>query len=741
MLNKTVFTILSLLFCLQLVGQEYYIEGFVSFRGIPIDNANVIDIKTNKSTTTDKKGFFKLFVDTIQPYQLRVEAKGYIDQIIEIEKNNIYSDSNVQSLNYIPLEPIFEQTFNNNFTSQTNTNITKTNLIQTAAPTLSDAISQVCGVWMLRPQYMNNSISIRGMTGNRNTVYLDGIPLNHSMLSTHPNGLLNLVNMFEVQSIDVTKGGSTVKHGDGSLGGVINITTASPDYFEHGFNAEFFGSTRISNSREFLINGGSEIATENFAVRYGLSVHSIGDIGNQSPTGYDQFGGHLKGFAYLGRSRLEFGYNGTANLNRSDIYPTVFGLYTKNKLQDQDRQMAYVKFNKVVRKGLFRIIQAKAAYQRFHEQIREPLSTYASYGLENTNNSGWLNLTGTSNLGEGWKMDTGLEFKQEFVNSFAYTADSTAGITPINDGTYLNDANYTNLSLYNIHKIHKSNWDFEVGIRGNWINLQGYFPFTNLIQVRSFSVAGNTKAVYQINPNHQLIANINSNYRTPTFEQFVYEDFDLNTTDTIYFPSFNPNLSSEHSINFELAYRVMKGRFNAQIALYHNQLFNTFVVTTALSSDFFPNILSSSYENLGRGYVQGVELDVDAILSNSFKVTGNLTYTYGRDLYYNEYMRYIPPVNGTINLLYQYKNKLTSSLTYQFAGMQSNYASSKFFARLPEEMVTSSWNVLNFSIGYQWKELNISGGIRNIFDSNYRLYGSNIDEYRRNIWLGVRYQM
>ena len=60
---------------------------------------------------------------------------------------------------------------------------------------------------------------------------------------------------------------------------------------------------------------------------------------------------------------------------------------------------------------------------------------------------------------------------------------------------------------------------------------------------------------------------------------------------------------------------------------------------------------------------------------------------------------------------------------------------------LQEEIPVAAWNILNFSVGYQLKKVNLSGGIRNILDENYRLYGSNINEYRRNLWFGFRYNM
>jgi hemoglobin/transferrin/lactoferrin receptor protein len=733
MLNKTVFTILSLFFCLSAFAQDYYAKG--SVRSVsPLKNVIITNIETGKSTQTDKNGDFILFVDTIAAFDIKIEAIGYFSQTFNVKKEYI-SDSKFIALSFaISLEPVFEKPINNGSGSHLTTNISRANLIQNAAPTLPDAIAQVSGTWLSRPSYMNNAISIRGMTGNRNAVYLDGIPLNHSMLSNRPEGL-NLINLAEVQEINVSKGGATVSTGDGTFGGVINITTASPDYSDGALQGKVFASTRLSSSNEFILNGGSEISMENFAIRYGLSLSSIG-ISQQTPTAYTQFGGHIKGIAYLNRSQLEFGYNGTANIDYSDIYPNVDELYLDNLLQDQDQQIAYVKYNKVVRKGPFRIIKAKLAYQRFNEQVSQQLNSFSTYRLENTNNNFWFNLTGTSNLGEGWKMLSGIEFKQEFVNSSAYNADTT-GISPTEEGTYLSDAKYSKVSLYNIHTLKKGDWDFEFGARGNWMNLKGSAPSGFFVQNRPLSIAGNVKAAYNINKTNRIIGSINSNYRTPTFEQFLnrYHPDGIFNDKPVF--EINNNLVSEKSINFELAYRIKSARFNSQLALFRNQLTDIFEFTFREE----PLLLFYKYENVGAGYVQGIELDIDAVLTSNFKLAGNIAYTHGRNTYQNLPMRYVPPVNGMVALNYQYKNKLTSSINYQFAGMQTWNAPRDVFDSLQEEIPVAAWNILNFNVGYQFKKANINAGIRNIFDENYRLYGSNVNDYRRNWWFGVRYNM
>jgi hemoglobin/transferrin/lactoferrin receptor protein len=733
MLNKTILMLLFLFLGTNLFSQTYTIDGNVLEENthVFLKNVLLINLDIGDTTEVDEFGHFSIVVPKRASYNLKIECLGYHSQTINVDINNVNEANQEAIITTIYLLPNFEKSFNHQLNAAISSTVSKNNLLQNAAPTLPDALSQTSGIWLSRPSYMNNALSIRGLVGNRNRIFINDIPLNHSIMESSPDILLNMIGICDVDNIQIIKGGNTTRYGDGSLGGVIQVNTPEPEVFNGKFNLEGFGQVRLSNSREFLSHGGITLATENFALRYTLFTQSIGNIGEQSPTGYRQLGGNLHGVAFIGRSKFEFGVNSLGMRSRNDDQPTNIDtsfLHLSPTLVD--RTLGYVKYQHIARKGPFRIIQAKFAYQGLNNTNLEFLSDTSISSLEIKNNRFWLNLTGTTNIKDDWKMLTGIEIEQEGLNISNILRNSSEIITLPYTGSYLTSTDYGKASFYNIHTIIKGKWDFEIGVRGTWANLQGYAS-SNLmqIQVQPLSVAGNINANYQINTNQRIKGSVNHNYRTPNFSDF------LNITDATPIRVIaNENLVGEKSLNFELAYQLATNRLNGQLALYRSQIYDAIeLIPVSLIS-------ISQNQNIGNGYVQGVEIDASFLLSSNFNISGNLSYTFGQDVYRNQPMRYMPPIHGVVHLKYQSNDKnLTSSLTYQFAGTQSRYAPENPWAGLEAEIPVDAWHILNFSIGYRWKELNINGGIRNILNESYQLYGSPISEYNRNLWIGLRY--
>lgn len=83
------------------------------------------------------------------------------------------------------------------------------------------------------------TVSVRGVSGSEVLVLLDGLPLNSAM-----GGAVNLgrINPALIQSIELYKGITPAQFGGNSIGGVINLTTASSSKGESGSAASSFGS-------------------------------------------------------------------------------------------------------------------------------------------------------------------------------------------------------------------------------------------------------------------------------------------------------------------------------------------------------------------------------------------------------------------------------------------------------------------------------------------------------------------
>jgi len=101
-------------------------------------------------------------------------------------------------------------------------------------------------------------------------------------------------------------------------------------------------------------------------------------------------------------------------------------------------------------------------------------------------------------------------------------------------------------------------------------------------------------------------------------------------------------------------------------------------------------------------------------------------------------MRRIPPVNGAVGLNFYPGEKTHIRWEYLFAGLQDRLSRGDIAdSRIPEGG-TPGWNILNISASYTGiRCLEINMGIRNLFDAAYRIHGSGVDGYGRNIWIGI----
>ena len=79
---------------------------------------------------------------------------------------------------------------------------------------------------------------------------------------------------------------------------------------------------------------------------------------------------------------------------------------------------------------------------------------------------------------------------------------------------------------------------------------------------------------------------------------------------------------------------------------------------------------------------------------------------------------------------------------FLFAGKQDRLSSGDISDNRIQDGGTPAWNVINISAGYnalRWMELNF--GINNLFDEAYRIHGSGVDCYGRNIWMGLKFKI
>ena len=100
-------------------------------------------------------------------------------------------------------------------------------LRESAPLVLGDVLATLPGVESNKDSPWEQRPSIRGLTGQRVLVLMDGTPMN-SVRGNGPHP--SLVDPTQVERIEVVRGPSSVAYGSDALGGVINIITRQPGF-------------------------------------------------------------------------------------------------------------------------------------------------------------------------------------------------------------------------------------------------------------------------------------------------------------------------------------------------------------------------------------------------------------------------------------------------------------------------------------------------------------------------------
>ena len=165
--------------------------------------------------------------------------------------------------------------------------VSRYQLRESAPVVLGDVLSTLPGVESNKDSPWEQRPSIRGLTGQRVLVLVDGSPMN-SVRGNGPHP--SLLDPTQVERIEVVRGPSSVAYGSDALGGVINIITREPRFLESGevlhgsasLGGSISGLPQRNGSLEFSTRlrrlsgffSGSGRKTDDFKNRDGMVAHS-----------------------------------------------------------------------------------------------------------------------------------------------------------------------------------------------------------------------------------------------------------------------------------------------------------------------------------------------------------------------------------------------------------------------------------------------------------------------------------
>ena len=500
--------------------------------------------------------------------------------------------------------------------------LSETEIKQTAAPTIDDALRQVAGFSLFRRTGSRQAnptaqgVSLRGVGASgasRSLVLFDGIPLNDPF-----GGWVqwNRVAPISVERIEVLRGGASSLYGSDSLSGAINILSKRTTK-KFDFSGEIYGGTQntFSGSTFFgfkkdewtadfvaaqfqtkgyiltdenqrgLADGFAGSKNTNFSARFGKTFGTRGDIFFKP--------------SYFGEART----NGTpAQINRTHIRQFVSG--GQFQIPDSRFQISDVKFDwrfyggTQVYDQTFSAVSADRNSEILNRIQRVPaqnlgfsLNTSAVVLKNQTLVAGFearavrgasdeigiANLRPTSLLGAGGRERTFGVFAQDFARIGSKLVLSASA-------RYDSWRNYAAASTTRTLLTNQTNV-----IR---------FPDRD-----ETAFSPQVSALYQLTKDVSVFALASKSFRAPTLNE-LYRGFRVGNVVT----NANQNLLAERADNYEAGASLLKNKFylrgNFFAATISNPVSNVTLTTT-------PNLIVRQRQNVGKITTRGGEIEAE----------------------------------------------------------------------------------------------------------------------------------
>lgn len=735
-INMRITTIVIILFSLSfnIFGQNCKVYGIINSNN-PLANVNITIHELNVSTISDENGKYELtnlpnktltiLFSHMGYSQIRKEIQLLNDQnyelnifmeeiIIELNEAEVISSKNEQQIKEIsfPIELV-----------------SKSKLSYSNQATISDILKNESGVSLVKDSPWGTAINIRGLS-KQNIVYLiDG---NRIETSTNIAAGLSLINLNDIQSIEVVKGGLSSLYGTGATGGVVNIISKEIEFNNRNTLFSKVNSTYNSVNNSSINSVDVNYASSNLTAKINGTIRRADDT--DTPNGklnnssyndesfnlsvkYSPFMNVITNVEYQKFSAFDVGIPGGSPFPSS---ATAKYKYAKREMISgsiilNDISKYLIKSNiKYYHQNIDRSVEirpnaiATSAPKAVH--ITNGLTLQTDWGLWNNN-----------------YLVAGIDYWQRAYDGIRTTTNSAQNIVrfdkPIPDSKFESIGMFVQDEL----KVYKDKIKLFLSGRYDIINISNeetinpLYTLKDGIEIptakidnasfmgqkeRNKSISGGFGAIYKLTKEYDFTFNTGYNFRSSSLEE-RYQFIDLGGI--VYFG--NPNLKPEEGIFLDAGFRIWKDKLNFR--------FNTFLNTFSNLVQDVSVIPDSIYQkqNIGEARLYGFDLSFDYNFYSNYLTYFKLAYVRGEDILENSNLPEIPPFNGILGFKIPIGKIVNIDLSSTFAFDQNNIAegesNTKGYVYFDVSLLSNDY-VVNFM------NLKVIAGIQNIFNKEYR---------------------
>jgi len=634
-----------------------------------------------------------------------------------------------------------------------------------SARTFPDVLREEPSVMLQRTGNAQASPYIRGFTGFRTLLLIDGIRLNNSVFRDGPNQYWGTVDVLAIERTEVVRGPGAVLYGPDSIGGTVQAITASRSGAGEptADGRALYRYASAEDSHIGRLEGGAD--SGDVSVSLGGSIKRFGDVrggsvvGVQPRTGYEEqdIDGKIQWRLKPGME-LVLAHQTVDQDDAWRTHSTVHGLAWQGtrpgsnlaRILDQDRSLTYVQWKATDLAPWLASAHASLSHQRQAEaedrvrasRVRE------RQGFDVQTLGSFLTLESPSPVGR-WVY--GGDFYHDWVDTRLrrYNPDGSLALVDI-QGPVADDASYDLAGVFAEDRIPLgSRVELSVGGRYTFAaarsdQVKSPLNGARTSVDRSWNAAvGHLRGIGAINDGRtwHWIAGVSQSFRAPNLSDLTR--FDIAEAGQLETPA--TQLSPEYFLTTEGGLRWTPSRVQAEATYYRTFLSDYIVRTpTGRTVNGLPEVTK---RNAGQGWIQGVEVSGRVDLGHGFSLRGSTSWQEGElDSYptsapilVTEPVSRLMPWTGSLALRWEEpsRRRWWAEVLAFAAARQDRLASADKAdtERIPPGG-TPGYDVYTVRGGWRVNDrLGIALAVENLADRDYRVHGSGINEPGRNVWV------
>ncbi len=634
--------------------------------------------------------------------------------------------------------------------------------------TVPDALLQVPSVMVQRTGHGQASPFIRGFTGFRNVMLVDGIRLNNSVFRSGPNQYWSTVDPFAVGSLEVARGPASVLYGSDAIGGAVNAVGRRHTTFDPGSHVAGRTFVRWADAeRSWVVRSEVSGNVDDLGFLVGGTYRSYGDLvaggGTrlQPDTGYNDTDGDVR-LDWRESERATWTF--AAQHVDQDAVPrthktvravpfegTTVGSELRRDLF-QTRDLVYVRTERDDVGGRWADhVEATLSWQRQRER------RHRDRDRGRTDIQGFEVRTLGVQVQAKRELDHGLlvygvEAWTDSVDSFR--RDFTAGALSLErvQGPVADDADYDLLGVYLQDEIPWEDGSVIAGARWTYAKADAGRVDNPLVGGSDPATAGNVisfddswtdvvfslRGIRPLDDTWNAYGGASQAFRAPNLSDLTR----LDATSAVETPSLG--LDPEEFLTIEAGVKGAGEGWTLAASVWRTEIDGSIVQSpTGRSIGGTPEVRK---DNVGDGWVSGVEVEGRVALSSQWSLSGGASWmdgeveqltAAGREV--DRPLSRLMPLTGFATLTYSGSRDVEAWVSGRAADRadQLSLRDETDTDRIPARG-TPRYAVVSVGAAFRFgPDVTLSIALENLRNTNYRIHGSGLNEPGRNLVLAV----